>query len=413
MSKPGFSWWVAQRYLRPSRRDRFLSFITIVATIGVMLGTCALLISLSILEGFDRELRSTIVDVTGHIELTTRFGVDSIAASDALAASLPSQLPEISAVAPFVRREAIVRSDVGLEGVLLKAIDPARDVSRVRDFMVAGSFVADASSTGAELPSLLVGERLAERLGVVPGDTTVLFLADRDPSIEQAPTIEQFVMGGLYRSGMAEYDDVYVFTDLPTGRRLLGYAADEVNGFDILVNDPERAEETATGLNNLLGVPFSAVPIQDLFASIFAWIDLQRLMIPVIMIIIAIVATFNVVSTLLISVIEKVKSIATLATIGATGTGIGAIFVSKGFIVTLVGLVAGSILTLIFALLQQNFGLIRLEASIYVFDAVPIAIDPLHYLLVAVSTLALAVATTLLPAWIAARTKPIAILRLR
>lgn len=138
MKSNQFPWWVARRYLRPSRRDRFLSFITFVAAFGVMLGTCALLVSLSILEGFDRQLNATIVDVTGHCELVTRFGVDSIAEAPRVAAMLEESVDRLDRIAPFVRREAIVRSDVGLEGVLLKGIDPQRDVSKVREYVVDG-----------------------------------------------------------------------------------------------------------------------------------------------------------------------------------------------------------------------------------------------------------------------------------
>lgn len=411
MKSNQFPWWVARRYLRPSRRDRFLSFITFVAAFGVMLGTCALLVSLSILEGFDRQLNATIVDVTGHCELVTRFGVDSISEAPRVAEMLEQSVDRLDRIAPFVRREAIVRSDVGLEGVLLKGIDPKRDVSKVREYVVDGEFLSERSDPN-RLPQLLVGARLAELLGVGPGDSVVLFIADRNPELESIPTIEEFEVAGLYRSGMAGYDDVYVFTMIGEAQQLLGYRSTEVTGFDLLLDDPEQADAVAAEINELLGIPYSAVSIRDLFASIFAWIDLQRLMVPVIMIIIAVVATFNVVSTLLISVIEKSRSIATLSTLGATGSAIGQIFTAKGVLVTLVGLLSGSFLTLIFSILQQNLGLIRLEASIYVFDAVPIAIDPLDYLVVIVGTLLLAILTTLIPARIAAKTRPMSILRL-
>lgn len=409
MSRTGFSRFLAGRYLRPSRRNRFLSFITAIATLGVTFGTCALLVSLSILEGYDTTLRGTIIDFMGHVELTTRFGVDSIAGAPALEAEMTGAFEEIERLSPFIRREAIIRSDSGLEGVLLKGVDPQRDISVVGSRVVEGEFVDNRSTQ----PGIVIGARLAERLALRPGDTAVLFIAEGRPDLSNAPTIEQFVVRGIYRSGMAQYDDIYVFTSLQQAGELLGYAPDVVSGYDILLQEGSSPTEVASALNEHLRIPYVATPVQELFSSIFAWIDLQRLMIPVVMVVIAIVATFNVVSTLLITVIEKTPSIATLSTIGAGPGAITQIFVSKGVMITAVGLFLGAGLTLLFSILQQQFGLVRLEAAIYVFEAVPIAINPLHYLVVILGTLLMAVLTTLLPAAIAARTRPMDILRFR
>ena len=411
MSRNSFSWFLARRYLRPSRRNRFLSFITAVATIGVMFGTCALLISLSILEGYDQTLRSTIIDFMGHVELTSRFGVDSIADAAGVQQRIRENFPQVDRLSPFVRREAIIRSDLGLEGVLLKGVDPQSDISVVGSRIVDGEFVSRSDPDG--IPGIVLGARLAEKLALSTGDTAVLFIAEGRPELDEAPTIEQFRVVGIYRSGMAQYDDIYVFTMIDDARNLLAYQPDVVTGFDILLDEEADPGYIASALNDYLRIPFVATPVQELFSSIFAWIDLQRLMIPVVMIVIAIVATFNVVSTLLITVIEKTPSIATLSTIGAGPGAITRIFVSKGVLITAVGVLLGAGLTLLFSILQREYGLIRLEAAIYVFEAVPIAINPLHYLVVIVGTIALAVLTTVLPASIAARTRPMAILRFR
>ena len=416
MSKNSFSWLLASRYLRPSRRSRFLSFITAIATLGVMFGTCALLVSLSILEGYGTTLRSTIIDFMGHIELTTDFGVfsgtDSIAASSAVAEDISATFEEVDRLAPFIRKEAIIRSDAGLEGVLLKGVDPARDISVVGSRMIAGEYARPRRS-GEEIPNVVLGARLAERLQLAVGDTAVLFIAEGRPDMEGTPTIEQALVGGIYRSGMAQYDDIYVFTEISEAQALLGYDPEVVTGFDILLDSEEDSRRVASAMNDYLHTPFVAVPVQDLFSSVYAWIDLQRLMIPFVMIVIAIVATFNVVSTLLITVIEKTPSIATLSTLGAGPGAITRIFVTKGVLITAVGLFLGAGLTLIFSILQQEYGLIRLEAAIYVFEAVPIAINPLHYLAVIGGTLLLALITTILPAAIASRTQPMTILRFR
>ena len=410
MFRRSFPFFVATRYLKPSRRTRFLSFITAISIIGVMLGTCALLVSLSILEGFDRTLRTTIIDFMGHIEVTGYYGVDTLTDAGNLEQRIEQDYPEVTAISPFVRREAIIRSSDGLEGVLLKGADPAKDVSAIRDKMVQGSFL---TSGGAEsdLPPLVIGQRLANKLRVEPNDTVVLFIATGTPDLNTPPLIEQFVISGLYRSGMAQYDDIYVFSTIDAARSLLAYSADAVTGFDIVLGDITLIDEVATRMQRTSGGEFWASPVFDLFGSIFAWINLQRMMIPFVMIVIAVVATFNVISTLLMTVLEKTESIATLSTIGAAPRTVMSIFVSKGVLITGIGTIAGAGLTLLFSILQQRYGLIGLEANIYIFESVPVAINPLHYIFVIIGTILLAVFATLVPAYIAARLRPVATLR--
>lgn len=411
MFKGSFPFFVAIRYLKPSRRTRFLSFITAVSAIGVMFGTCALLVSLSILKGFNRTLESTIVDFMGHIEMNSYFEVDSLANAPGVMRRVKQEFPQVESMSPFVRREAIIRSDNGLEGVLLKGIDPANDVSTVRTKIREGTFELNAAA--GELAPLVIGERLADKLQVGVGDTVVLFISQGVPNLETPPVIEQFVVRGTYRSGMAQYDDIYIFTAIESARAMVGYAPDEVSGFDILLDDPDKIRETAMAMNDTLGKPFFAQPVFEIFSSVFAWIDLQRMMIPVVMAVIAIVATFNVISTLLMTVLEKSESIGTLATLGAGPSTILRIFVSKGVLITAVGVAAGAALTLAFSILQQQYGLLGLEADIYIFDSVPIAIDPWHYVIVIAGTLLLSVISTLVPALIASKLRPVVTLRFR
>ena len=379
--------------------------------IGVTLGTCALLVSLAILRGYDETLRTTVIDFAGHIEVIGRDNIDTLVNAGAVQNSLQGvAFPEIKGISPFVRREAIIRSSNGLEGILLKGTDPALDISAVREKIIEGSFLSDQAGEG-EMPSLVLGERLADRLLVGVGDTVVLFVSVGTPDLNNPPLIEQFVVKGLYRSGMAQYDDVYVFSDINDARSLLGYSPDRVSGFDVLLHDPSGIKEVALKINQELGRDYWVATVFELFGHIFAWIDLQRMLIPIVMAIIAVVATFNVISILLMTVLEKTESIGTLSTIGAGPGSIMRIFVSKGVLVTGIGVLTGAVLTLIFSLLQQKYGLIGLEPDIYIFDTVPIAIDPLHYVVVILGTILLAVLATLVPAAIAARLRPVSTLR--
>jgi lipoprotein-releasing system permease protein len=411
MRLQSYTLFIARRYLAPSRRNRFLNFITAIAVLGVMFGTAALLISLSILDGFDQTLRSNMIAFMGHIEVTS-FGAKPLADYQRTVQMLPKRAPEIRAVSPFVQREAILRSRAGLEGVVLKGVNANIDVSAIRDRMVKGKFSFPEYHKG-ELPSIILGERLAQKLKLEPGDTAVVFGPKGIPTPDNPPSIEQFVLGGIYRTGMVEYDDIYTYTSLDAAQRLFEYAPTEVSGYDILVRDINHAEATARQLDTLLGYPHYPRTVFDIFQAIFAWLDLQRKPIPIVLGLIIIVAVFNIISTLLMVVLEKTESIGVLSTLGARPSGVMGIFVGQGLLIGAVGTLLGVLLSLGFTLVQMHYKVLKLDADIYFIDAVPVALKAWHYLLVVSVSVVLCIISTVVPAYVAAKLRPVDALRFR
>jgi len=402
---------IARRYLAPTRRNRFVSFITAISVLGVMFGVAALLISLSILDGFDQTLRSNMVAFLGHVEVTA-FGGRPLRGYQEVLRTLPARVPEIQSISPFVSREAIIRSRSGLEGVVLKGVLPEVDVSSIRTRMIAGSFAFPATDMSA-LPRIVIGERLAQKLRIGLGDTVVIFGPNGMPTPDNPPSIEQFVLTGIYRTGMAEYDDIYTYTTLDRAQRLFDYPADQVSGYDIMVRDISMAEATARKLDTALGFPHYPQTVFDIFQSIFAWLDLQREPIPIVLGLIIIVAVFNVASTLLMVVLEKTESIGVLSTLGARPAGIMSIFVGQGVLIGGAGTLLGVLLSLGFTLVQMYLKPLKLDADIYFIDAVPVSLTLWHYLLVSAISLLLCAFFTVVPALLAALVRPVKALRFR
>lgn len=405
-----YKFLVARRYLAPTRRNRFISFVTAIAVLGVMFGTSSLLISMAILDGFDTTLRSTMIAFMGHIEVTS-FGKRPLAGYRQTVEMLPVRLPAIRAVSPFVSREAILRSRNGMEGVAVKGVDLMNDVSLIRSKLIAGSFTFPSDT--AALPGLVIGERLANRLGVALGDSLVVFGSNGVPSPDNPPTIDQFVLTGIYRSGMAEYDDLYSYTSLASAQKLFQYRPDEVSGYDILVHDIDQAHQVARELETVLGYPHYPRTVFDIFQSIFAWLDLQREPIPYVLGLISIVAAFNIISTLLMVVLEKTESIGVLSALGARPAGVLAIFIGQGLLIGATGTGLGALLSLSFTILQQQYKLVALDPSIYFVDAVPVALVWDHYLIVISVSLSLCLVATIIPAFIASRLQPVDALRFK
>jgi lipoprotein-releasing system permease protein len=411
MRAQSYAFLIARRFLAPSRRNRFVSFITAISVLGVMFGVSALLISLSILDGFDQTLRTNMVAFLGHIEVSS-FGGRPLRGYRDLMKTLPARVPEVRAISPFVSREAIIRSRAGLEGVLLKGVIPQNDVSAIRDHMVSGRFTFP-SVADSELARLVVGERLAQKLKLKLGDTVVIFSPNGLPSPDNPPAIEQFVVSGVYRTGMAEYDDVYTYTSLGRAQKMFELPADQVTGYDILVHDIDRAEKTARQLDTAIGFPAYPQTVFDIFQSIFAWLDLQRAPIPIVLGLIIIVAVFNIASTLLMVVLEKTESIGVLSTLGARPRGIMAVFIGQGILIGAVGTALGAGISLGFTLVQMYLKPLKLDPTIYFIDAVPVSLTPWHYALVISISLALCILFTVIPALLASLVRPVKALRFR
>jgi lipoprotein-releasing system permease protein len=407
--------FIARRYLAPGRRNRFISFITGIAALGVLFGTASLLISMAILDGFDQQLRSTMVAFMGHIEVTA-FNNRPLKDYPGTLRKLPEQVPGIKAASPFVSREAILRSSEGLEGVLLKGILPSLDVSTVRQTIVQGTFNVEPGSDPSGkrgVPGIVLGQRLAERLKLSVGDTAIIFAWQGTPGPNNPPLIERFAVRGIYNSGMAQYDDIYTYTSLDAAQRLFDYDPGDVSGYDVLVKDPEKIEQVRSAMETVLGYPHYPQTVFEIFQSIFAWLDLQRAPIPIILGIIIIVASFNIISTLLMIVLEKTESVGVLSALGARPGGVMTIFVQQGLLIWAVGALGGSLLSLGFTLAQQQWHIFALDASIYFVDAVPVALVPWHYVLVIAGSFLLSLLSTIIPAFIAARLRPIDALRFR
>ncbi len=407
----GYRLLIARRYLSPGRRNRFIGFITAIAVLGVTFGVSALLISLSILDGFDSTLRSTMVAFMGHIEVTS-FGRRPLPDYRGTIDRVRRELPELQAISPFASREAILRSRAGLEGIVLKGIDARSDVSMVKSRMIAGKFDFTDSSPGGN-STIVIGGRLARKLELSVGDTVVVFVPNGIPGPDNPPLIEQFRVGGVYQTGMAEYDDIYTYTRLDVAQRLYELRRDQVTGYDIVLKDVEQAEPAARKLDVIMGYPHFPQTVFSIFQAIFAWLDLQRAPIPVVLGLISLVAVFNIVGTLLMVVLEKTESIGVLATMGVPPGGIAAIFVGQGLLIGGVGTIAGCLISLGFTLAQMHYHLLSLDAEIYYIDTVPVSLQGWHYAVVVAGTIFLCVVFTLIPALIASRVRPVRALRFR
>ncbi|MBI3005258.1 MAG: ABC transporter permease [Ignavibacteriales bacterium] len=384
-----------------------MSLITSIAIIGVTLGVASLIITLSILDGFERTIKSNVISFTAHMQL---FGFDNqiLPNADKAMQRVMERYPEVTEIAPYLAREGMIRSTGDIDGVLIKGVDPANDISAAKKRLVDGKYDLEESETG--LQGIIIGKRLAERLRVAVGEKTILY-AIGGTSLSLAQTrIMQFEVRGIYETGMAEYDGMFVYVNLKSAQRLFQVGR-AVSGFDVMVSDVEKLESLAQDIPMDLGYPFFARTMYQMYRNLFTWIELQKKPIPIILGLIIIVATVNVIGTLLMMVLEKAKEIGTLATLGMRKRHITRIFVSQGMLIGLIGTLLGNAIAFGLCWLELRYRLIPLPSGIYFMTHVPIDLSFQNFLVVSLSALVMCFLSSLVPARLAARLDPVRTLR--
>lgn len=401
-----YSSFIAERYLRASHRKGFLSFISAIAIIGIALGTAALIVALSVLGGFEHEITEKVIGFTSHVQVIGYHG-QPLTDYLANATRIENCSPLIKGVQPFLSRETLIRSKESVDGILLKGIDPARDFSSVSKYIVVGTY--NINRTPGALPNLIIGKKLADKLALSVGEKATLFGGDATGDFSRMRVMQARV-AGIYESGMAEYDDVYAFTSLRDAQ-ILFQTDDAVSGYDITLTAVDSAEVVAEMVQSLLGYPHYARTVFQNYRNLFSWIELQKKPVPIILGLIIIVATVNIIGTLLMVVLGKTKEIGILMSLGATKRGITGIFLKQGFWLGAVGTILGNLFAFVLCYSELKFRFLSLPSDIYFMTSVPILLKPEFFVVVSFISIALCILCSYIPARLAARIDPVRAIR--
>jgi lipoprotein-releasing system permease protein len=390
----------------------FLRFITYVAIGGVALGVAALLLALAIVRGFSREIENKIVGFGAHIQVTSYVQDQPLDQGSDLRSEL-AQMDGISEVAPVVEQPVLLRrTDDAIDGVVLLGVEQLPSYLRQR--IQKGAFEVHPRDGGH--PGLVVGQELASRLGLEVGQLVTAFALREETSGEpsfgvRTPRVKQFRVRGIYDTSLKNIDDVYVFSRVSTARWLGDVPSSSVSRFNVTVEDVSRIDSLAAQIENRFGFPVSARTIYQQYAGLFAWVDLQQSIIPLVIGVIVIVAAFNIIGTLLMLILEKTREIGILKSLGTSGEALKRLFLVLGLLIGTVGTGVGSIVALCLALVQQQFGIISLPAEAYYMSTAPIGLNPLDFVLVGAITVLLCGTAAYVPARVAARVEPVRAIR--
>ena len=413
---PGLEWRIARRYLRGRRQTRTLSLNTLIATGGVMVGVTALIVVLGVMNGLRDDLRERILVANPHLRVLT-FGGGLRIDDWRHAIELIRAEPGVVTAAPEVISQSIMTAGKDYaEAVNILGFDPDTGTASVTSLpqkIRSGDLSFRPRISDAD-GGILVGSRLADRLGVQPGDVVTL-IPPKPPKVNAAigmaiPKLWQYEITGIFETGMFQYDNQFVVMDLAAAQRFTGLG-EAVSGIEIRLEDPDAAPAMGERLTEKLGLPYRALDWQTQNASLFSALQLEKLAMGLVIFFIMIVAAFNIVGTLTMVVTDKTREIGIMQAMGMTPSSIGRIFLLQGALIGGVGTLLGTGLGFFIAYLVDQSGLIRIDPSVYFIERLPVHVEPRDVLVVIVASVGLALVATVLPARAASRLTPVEAIR--
>jgi lipoprotein-releasing system permease protein len=409
-----YEWLVGTRYLRSGHRRGFLSFITAISVVGLAVGVAVLLIVMSVMNGFEHELRSRILTVTSH---ATLMGLEGPLPDWRQAQQRAAAMPGVTGAAPYIEDRAMLAAGTHLAGTQLRGIDPVQEkaIVGIGRTLIAGSL--DALQAGSY--RIVLGEALASELGVAVGGRVVVIVPQGTVTpIGIQPRMKQFTVVGIFRSGMYEYDRGLALMHVADAARLY-HLGDAVTGVRLTLADPLRAPALVRQLAVDLGGGYYVSDWTRIHPNFFRSIQMTKSMLFVILSIIVAIAAFNIVATLVMVVKEKAQDIAILRTLGAAPRNIQAVFLVQGAMIGVVGVAGGIILGALLSInlerivhgVEKVTGMHFLDAKVYFMSDLPAQVQLGDVAQIGGIALLLCIVATTYPAWRASRLAPAEALR--
>jgi lipoprotein-releasing system permease protein len=407
MSLP-YQFFIALRYLKSKKRHKGISVNTLISIGGVAVGVMALLVVLSVMSGFHEDLQKKILGMNAHIIILDYKG--AMRGHQDVVKKLSGE-KDILASAPFVLGQVMVSSGKKAHGVYLKGIEPEKEAktTEVMKFIREGN-PSDLSIRN-NVPGIILGRELAGSLGVFIGDTiNILSPFGEVGPMGVLPRIKPFRVAAIFEVGMFEYDSNLVITDIKAAQDFLGMKED-ITGIELKLRDIYKASIVREKVQNTLEFSYYARDWMQMNRNLFSALKLEKFAMFVILVLIILVASFNIVSTLIMNVIEKSREIAILKAIGATERGIMGIFMLQGLIIGSVGTIIGISGGYLITLLLDNYQIIKLPADVYYLSHLPVKMKISDFLTVSVSAIVISFLATIYPARQAAKLNPVETLR--
>lgn len=407
--------YIGLRYTRAKRRNHFISFISLISILGIALGVVALITVLSVMNGFEKELRERMLGMSAHVVISSLY--DTLAEWQPLLTQLTTY-PHVTGIAPFIQGQGMVTYKDNVYGALLQGIDPnyEKSISQVQDKMIVGSL--DGLKSGEF--GIVIGSELAQSLAVGLGDKVTIVVPQASVTpVGILPRMKRMTVAGIFTIGMHEYDSGFILLHIDDAAKLLRIPDGQIHGLNLKLDDMFIATQVSHQLREQLPIGYRANDWTYRHANFFKAIQMEKRVMFIILFLIVAVAAFNIVSTLVMVVTDKQVDIAILMTLGATPATVMNIFIVQGAFIGILGTSLGilggvslalNIETLVPAI-ESFFRVKFLSSDVYYISDVPSDLHWLDVYKIAGMSLLISFFATIYPAWRASRIQPVEALR--
>lgn len=388
--------FLLKRFISSKRDSHFISLISIFTILGIALGVTVLIISLSVINGFESTISKKIVDFDSHI-IISAFGNNDLNDDYFTEKKIENLIgKDFLLLNKFISHPAIFSFKNYSDGIEINAFDSSN--FPILKFIVAGKKKYPRKN------EIILGKKLAEKFGINIGNKIALFYAEKLNNTNDLANIEikQFVVSAIYQSDFAQYDDIKCFIDFNSAKKFFNMDR-KISGYNVKLKKIDNIEKITNTLQSNLNYPYFARNIFQQYQNIFTWINLQKKPIPIVLGLITLVAVFNIIGTILMIILEKTNEIGILSSLGIKRSMIIKIFMIEGLILAFIGILFGNILAFVLILLQSNFNIISLPGEIYFLSKVPLEFDFKIFIIVNIVTIAFSFITSIIPSYLASK----------
>lgn len=409
-------YFIAQRLIKGRREETSFSRpINVIAIIGIAMGLAVMILAVSILTGFKQQIREKVVGFGSNIQIMnfdSNISFENTPISDTQK-FIPEikKIPGITHVQVFATKAGIIQTKDDFQGVKLKGIGRDYDWSYFGSNMVDGKFFT-VSDTGSPGNSVVISKKLSDMLRLKTGDSFVMHF------IQEPPRSRKFTICGIYETSLEEFDKIYVFCDIGHIKRLNGWKEDQIGGFEIFIDDFDQLDNMTSAVREAIGYKiteedpmFKVTSIRTIYPQIFDWLNFQDVNVIIIIILMLIVAGFNMISGLLILILEKTNMIGVLKALGSDDKTIRKVFLYQAAYLIGKGLFWGNLIGIGLAFLQLETGIITLDPSSYYIKTVPVNLELAHILMLNAGTMLAIIIMLLVPSQLISRITPVKAIR--
>ncbi|MDD5434895.1 MAG: lipoprotein-releasing ABC transporter permease subunit [Nitrospira sp.] len=412
MTRLPYELFIALRYLKAKKRHKAISINTFISIGGVGLGVATLIATLAVMTGFSEDLRDKILGANAHVIVQ---GLRGSGISEYMEVSSKiRKIPHVVSAAPFIQNEVMLTSPISTTGTVIRGIDPSlegrvTDISKTIKLGKLDDLSTGTTIEGTHYPGIILGQELARHLAVTIRDSiNIVSPMGRIGPLGMVPKFKRFVVVGIFDSGMYEYDSKLAYISISEAQDFFS-TGDVVSAVAVRVDNIFNAKKIARQIEAGIGESYWARDWMDMNRNLFSALQLEKIVMFIILILIVLVAAFNIIGTLTMMVIEKAREIAILKAMGATRYSIMKIFIIQGILIGIAGTAIGLPLGYGISLLIQHF--YSLPADVYYLSHIPVKSRIFDMVLVTLSAIVISLLSTLYPSWQAAKLDPVEALR--